>query len=211
MKIASMWMMAGVLAWPALEAGAAERAQLVGEWCFYEQEAAGNKAAEKVDVALLQDGSYVWREGGFEQKGRWTLEQDKLQLTDVGTHTIVQVGASGMELRRGSTMRFKRERCGADVFCDQDILRFHNAASTGDMQALGASLASGIGIDIVDVRSGDTALIKAAKFCRVPAARELLARGANKAIKGDEEKTAGDYAASSRFHKGCDELVKALR
>lgn len=115
-----------------------------------------------------------------------------------------------MELKRMSTMRFKKEKCSGASFSDQDIIQFHNAASTGDMSTLKASLAKGIGINIVDWNRGDTALIKAAKFCQVAVAQFLIASGADKMIRNEDEKTAADYAKESPFHKGCDDLSKRL-
>ena len=192
-------------------ASAAVPDDLVGNWCFYEQEGAGQKLPEKVDIAFNADRSYVWQEGGFQQKGTWTLQGDKLDMTNVGSHKVAAMSKDAMELKRGSTMRFKKEKCSSTSFGDQDITRLHNAASTGDMAGLQASLNTGIGINIVDISRSDTALIKAAKFCQVPAAQLLLAKGADRSHKNDDGKTALDYAKVSSFHKGCDELVKRLQ
>ena len=57
---------------------------------------------------------------------------------------------------------------------------------------------------------GDTALVKAAKFCRVNVARRLLAVGAQPSVANDEGQLALDYARRSNFHSGCDELVPLL-
>lgn len=192
-------------------ASAAAPDDLVGNWCFYEQEGAGQKVPEKVDIAFSADRSYVWQEGGFQQKGTWTLQDAKLDMTNVGSHKIVTMGKDAMELKRGSTMRFKKQKCSSTSFGDQDIIRLHNAASTGDMSGLQASLNTGIGINIVDSIRSDSALIKAAKFCQVPAAQLLLSKGADRSHKNDDGKTALDYARVSAFHKGCDELVKRLQ
>lgn len=194
----------------AMTATAAPRDELAGSWCFYEQEDGGRKAAEKVDIAFLADGNYVWQEGAFQQNGRWALSGNVLEMSNVGKHTVIQLGGSEMELKRGSTMRFKKEKCSTSTFGDQDITQFHNAASTGDMAALDQSIGKGIGVNITDLNRGDTALIKAAKFCQIPAAQRLLASGADRAVKNEDGKTAIDYARSSSFHKGCDALVKLL-
>lgn len=192
-------------------ASAAPQHDLVGNWCFYEQEGSGQKLPEKVDIAFDADGSYVWKEGQFQQTGRWVLENGRLEMSDVGSHHVLSIGHETMELKRGSTMRFRKEKCASTSFGDQDIIRFHNAASTGNMTDLQASLDSGIGINIVDHSRGDTALIKAAKFCRINAAHALLAKGADSVVKNLDGKTALDYANKSSFHKGCDELVKRLQ
>ena len=185
------------------------KAELAGPWCFYQQSGMGSVIPEQVNISLHADGRYDWREGPFEQKGTWTVEKDVLSMTQVGQHRIVKLEGNELQLQRGSLMYFRKGSC-APGFSDQDIIRFQNAASTGDEAGLAAALASGIDIDVIDFRTDDSALIKAAKFCRPGIVKTLLARGANKALKSAENKTALDYARESRFHKGCPELVKAL-
>lgn len=194
----------------AVTATAAPAEAPAGSWCFYEQEDGGRKAAEKVDITFLADGNYVWQEGAFQQNGRWTLNGNVLEMSNVGRHTVVHISGSAMELKRGSTMRFKKEKCSTSTFGDQDITQFHNAVSTGDMAALEQSIGTGIGVNITDLNRGDTALIKAAKFCQIPAAQRLLASGADRSVKNEDGNTALNYARSSSFHKGCDALVKLL-
>ncbi|SHH70157.1 Ankyrin repeat-containing protein [Massilia sp. CF038] len=189
---------------------AAPQDALIGAWCFYEQSDGGNTVKEKVDITFMPDRSYVWREGEFEQTGGWTLSDQVLEMSKVGKHTVVHLGASEMELKRGSTMRFKKGQCSKASFGDQDITQFHNAASTGDLGMLQTYLSKKIGTDVTDLSRGDTALIKAAKFCQVAAAQLLLKHGAALNIRNEEGKTALDYARSSSFHKGCDALVKVL-
>lgn len=108
-------------------------------------------------------------------------------------------------------MRFRKSACGEASFSDQDVIRFQNAASTGEMQVMEEYIGKNIDIDIIDWRRGDTALIKAAKFCEIAAAKYLLEKGADKAVRNHDEKSALDYAKSSDFHKGCNELVSALQ
>ena len=190
---------------------ASQKDSLVGDWCFYEQEGYGRKVPEKVDVSYNQNGAYVWIEGQFKQEGVWNISDGKLEMTNVGSHSIISIGNNEMELRRGSIMRFKKGKCNEKSFSDQDITAFHNGASTGDKTAVELYLSKGIDVDVVDWNRRDTALIKAAKFCQIEVAKQLIQRGANKGIKNEEGKVAHEYAKSSRFHQGCDELVKLLQ
>ena len=193
----------------ARQSVAPTRASLAGPWCFYQQTGMGSVVPEQVNINLHADGRYDWREGPFEQKGQWTLDQDVLFMSDVGKHTIVKVEGDEMLLRRASLMHFRKGSC-APGFSDQDLIRFQNAASTGDEAVLADYLARGIDINIVDFRSDDSALIKAAKFCQPAIVRTLLAKGARRDLKSAEDKTALDYARESRFHKGCPELSTLL-
>jgi hypothetical protein len=184
--------------------------QLVGNWCFYEQTAIGNTVSEKVDIAFNKDLTYVWKEGIFEQKGTWKIDETKLVMGNIGTHEIVSVNDSEMELKRMSIMKFKKSECDAKSFSDQDITRFHNAASTGEDEVLSDYIARGIDINIADWNRGDTALIKASKFCKISIAKILINNGADKGIKNERGKKALDFAKSSSFHSGCSELVNLL-
>jgi hypothetical protein len=192
-------------------ASAAQQDDLIGKWCFYEQEGNQQKLPEKVDIALNADRTYVWQEGAFQQKGTWSVSDARLELSGIGKHDIVKVDQTGMELRRMTIMRLRKEKCSEKAFADQDIIQFQNAASTGDLAVIQQFLERGIDPNIPDFMRGDTALIKSAKFCQVKAAELLLAKGGNKAIKNEEGKVALDYAVTSSFHKGCEALVKQLR
>lgn len=191
----------------SLEVQAGPTDDLVGSWCFFEQEYDGQKTAEKVDITLKRDGSYLWQEGPFEQAGTWSLDGAKLNMTNVGTHTVLSVTANELQLRRMSLMKFSKGKCDKDSFGPADITLFHNAAATGDLKVIRQYIERGIDINVVDFDKGDTALIKSAKFCKVDIAEALLGHGANKAIMNEDGKTAADYAKTSRFHKGCSALV----
>lgn len=184
---------------------------VAGDWCFYEQEGYGQKISEKVDISFSEDGKYKWIEGTFQQTGEWSISDGKLDMTHVGSHSIISIGNEEMELKRMSTMRFKKGKCDARSFSSQDITAFHNAAATGDKATIDAYLSKNMDINIVDWNKGDTALIKATKFCQIEIAKHLVQRGANKTIKNEEGKAAHEYAQSSQFHKGCDDLVTLLR
>ena len=186
-------------------------AQVAGSWCFYEQTALGNTIAEKVDIEFGNDASYVWKEGFFEQKGSWNIADDRLEMSDVGSHRVLEMNANHMTLKRGSVMKFRRGNCDAKAFSGQDVTRFHNAASTGEDDVIRNYLERGFDINAVDWNRGDTALIKAAKFCQVPIAQQLLDNGADKEIKNEEGKKAIDYAGKSDFHNGCNAIVSLLR
>ncbi|MDM5181038.1 ankyrin repeat domain-containing protein [Massilia sp. DJPM01] len=198
----SIWCLAG-----AAQAGV--RADLAGDWCFYQQSSGATVIPEQVNISLHPDGRYDWREGAFHQDGSWSADDKTLTMSDVGQHGIVSIAGEEMTLRRSSLMHFRKGAC-APGFGDQDLIRFQNAASTGDMAVLADYLARGMEVDMVDFRSGDSALVKAAKFCQVGAAKALLAKGASRTLKGDDDKTALEHARASRFHKGCPELVALL-
>jgi len=188
----------------------ADSQQSSGSWCFYEQSAVGNTVSEKVDINFKKDHTYIWKEGPFEQKGSWEVKNRKLIMSDVGSHKIISIEGKEMVLERGSTMKFKRGNCESGSFSDMDVTMFHNAASTGDIAILKDYIERGIDVNATDLVRGDTALIKASLFCKVEIAGLLLKGGADKKIKNDSEKTAMDFAGSSKFHKGCNELVKLL-
>lgn len=195
----------------AAQAAPPPAAALHGDWCLIELEALGNRVPEKVEIHLGADGAYRWAEGSFEQRGRWTFADDRLELSQVGAHRLLDLSGDTLRLMRlSTTMTLSRGRCPADRFSTQDLLAFHNAASTGDLATVDAYLARGLSPDTKDHSRGDTALVKAAKFCRVDVARRLLAVGAQPSIANDEGQQALDYARRSNFHQGCDALIPLL-
>ncbi|WP_338592261.1 ankyrin repeat domain-containing protein [Shewanella khirikhana] len=194
----------------AAEAVAVDKAALMGDWCFYEQEGFGSKVPEKIDINLAADGNYTWVESAFKQTGEWELDTDGLYLAKVGNHKLLSLNADLLELKRGSVMRFKKGVCGDDMFSSQDITEFHNGAAMGKLAPLEKFVNKGIDINIQDWNKMDTALIQAAKFCQTEAGKYLLAKGADKSIKNGDEKVALDYAKASSFHNGCDEMVSLL-
>ena len=200
----------GLVLVPAAQLQATEAADLAGQWCFYEQSMMGETVPEKVDIALNADGSYSWQQGPFVQNGNWEVTDGQLKMTDVGSHDIIEVGGGEMVLERYSTMKFRSGECDDSSFSDMDVTAFHNAASTGDVDVIRDYLGRGIDPDSADFMRGDTALIKAAKFCRIDAAQVLLDEGASADVRNDSDKAAVDFAKSSSFHDGCDELVSML-
>lgn len=189
-----------------------QTSQLVGSWCFYEQAGSGQTFPEKVDITFHKNGSYDWEEGPvFKQKGTWNISHDKLIMSNVGTHKILSLNENDMKLERGSIMKFRKGECDKKSFSDQDITAFHNAASTGNIKVIKDYINKGIDVNIADWNRGDTALIKAAKFCKVKVAEFLINKGANKNLKNENDKSALDYSKSSSFHEGCDEIVKLLQ
>ncbi|WP_413664736.1 hypothetical protein ACJJIQ_01795 [Microbulbifer sp. ANSA003] len=88
-----------------------EANELNGAWCFYEQEAAGNVAAENVTITFKKDGSYKWVDSFWKQDGTWSVEDDKLIMSNVGTHKLLSVTPSKVEMVRGSTMRMRKGPC----------------------------------------------------------------------------------------------------
>ncbi len=186
-------------------------ADLRGDWCFFEQEGFGRVVPEKVQIQLSEDGRYRWIEGGFQQRGHWRLREGQLEMSQIGRHEILDQSAQVLSLRRmGTTMKLHRGPCAPASFSSQDRVAFHNAASTGDLATLEQFLDRGMPPDEQDHSRADTALIKAAKFCRPEIARHLLARGAQVQIRNEEGKLALDYARSSSFHRGCEVLVQML-
>ena len=85
--------------------------QLRGTWCFYDQSAAGNTVPEQVTLTCNADGSYLWCEALWKQKGTWKIAGDRLDMTDVGRHKIVSLSAQKIELERGSVMRLRKGSC----------------------------------------------------------------------------------------------------
>ncbi|WP_071873557.1 ankyrin repeat domain-containing protein [Atopomonas hussainii] len=189
---------------------AVESTSLYGDWCFYQQSTAGNTVKEKVDINLGSDSTYVWKEGPFEQKGTWSLSDNKLKMTKIGTHSIISLKDNTLTLERMSVQKYKKGKCSDSAFGPMDITSFHNAASTGEIDVLVNFLEKGIDINITDENRKESALIKSAKFCEVEAATLLINAGANKDIKNENGQKALDFAKSSQFHKGCDVLVKML-
>lgn len=201
----------GLLAAAAAGAAPATAADVPGHWCFFEQEGFGQVVPEKVEIQLTADGRYRWTEGSFEQRGRWQWIDGQLAMSQIGRHEVLSAAGEDLRLRRmGSTMKLSRGPCPADRWSTQDRIAFHNAAARGDLQTVEQFLARGLAIDTPDPSRGDTALVKAAKFCRVEVARHLLARGAGTQIANDEGRQALDYARRSPHHGGCDALVELL-
>lgn len=181
-----------------------------GEWCFYEQSLGKEIIQEKVEISLNSDGTYLWQEGGFKQSGTWGIKDGNLDMENVGSHEIKSIEKGRMILVRYSQMYFSQGKCSDDYFAGPDITIFHNGASMGNVSVLNKYIDKGIDVNIVDWDKKDTALIKAAKFCQVDAAKFLLSKNADVTIKNEEGKIAKDYAKSSRYHKGCDVLAKLL-
>jgi hypothetical protein len=111
----------------------------------------------------------------------------------------------------GGVFKFRRGSCAANSFSGQDRLSFHNAAASGDLPTLQQYLERGMSANLQDQGDGDTALIKAAKFCRPEAAQMLLARGAEVGLRNQDGRRALDYARESRFHRGCAPLLQTLQ
>ena len=88
------------------------RDQLVGTWCFYQQEAAGNTVKERVTISLQADGAYQWRDSMWHQDGTWRVEDSGLFMTEVGHHRLISVAPDSIEMARGSTMRWRKGACG---------------------------------------------------------------------------------------------------
>lgn len=95
----------------SLTAWAYDAEQLEGSWCFYEQEGSGNIVEEKVTIVLSQDGTYTWSDVFWKQNGKWSVSEDKLIMSDVGSHSLVAVTADKVEMTRGSTMRMRKGVC----------------------------------------------------------------------------------------------------
>lgn len=86
--------------------------QLYGTWCFYEQEALGNVVKDNITIKLNKDGTYHWSDiRGWDQDGTWSLTDNKLKMSFVGTHDLVSVTANKIEMIRYSTMRMRRGAC----------------------------------------------------------------------------------------------------
>lgn len=82
-----------------------------GTWCFYEQSAGSETVPERVTISFNADGSYVWSEALWKQKGRWNVEGKELDMTDVGSHAILRVDAQRIDLERSTVMRLRRGAC----------------------------------------------------------------------------------------------------
>ncbi|AWF80338.1 hypothetical protein BTJ40_05680 [Microbulbifer sp. A4B17] len=103
--------LASIIAAASQVTNAYEANELKGTWCFYEQEAAGNVAAENVTITLQKDGSYKWVDSFWKQDGTWSVEDNKLIMSNVGSHKLLSVTPSNVEMVRGSTMRMRKGPC----------------------------------------------------------------------------------------------------
>ena len=92
-------------------AHAYEAEDLVGVWCFYEQEAVGNKIRERVTITLREDGSYYWSDTLWKQEGSWSVEDNSLVMSSIGSHKLVSVTKNNVEMVRLSTMRMRNGPC----------------------------------------------------------------------------------------------------
>lgn len=193
------------------QAASLSAADLQGTWCLHEIEGYGQVLDEKVDIQFAPNGSYVWIEHGFQQKGQWRLVDGTLEMSQLGQHEILSASSYGLHLRHlGSHMKLSRGPCSTERLSSQDRVAFHNAASMGDLPVVAEYLDRGMPIDVQDHAHGDTALIKAAKFCRLEVSRLLLQRGAQAQRTNAEGKVALDYALASSFHPACPEMVRLL-
>lgn len=91
---------------------AADHDKLHGTWCFYQQTLDGNTVSEQVTITFNDDGTYLWTEGFFKQKGSWNITGDVLAMSNVGKHKIINIEPTHMELKRISLMKFKKGGCG---------------------------------------------------------------------------------------------------
>jgi len=103
--------LSSVLAAASTSTFAFDAAQLNGTWCFYEQEAAGNTVEEKVTITLNGDGTYKWSDLFWKQDGTWSVDNNVLAMSNVGSHKLISVTADKVEMRRGSTMKMRKGPC----------------------------------------------------------------------------------------------------
>ncbi|WP_444894177.1 hypothetical protein ACJJIE_07710 [Microbulbifer sp. TRSA001] len=89
-------------------ANAFEAAELNGTWSFYEQDAAGNVVSKKVTITLNKDGSYHWVDNFWRQNGTWSVEENRLMMSNVGSHKLISITADEVEMKRGSTMGMRK-------------------------------------------------------------------------------------------------------
>lgn len=188
-------------------------AALQGTWCWHETQTQGQSLPEKAQVEWLPQGRYSWSEPPFQLEGRWSLKPpDELEMSQHRSFRILLLQGDELHLGQlGGVFKFRRGNCAANSFSGQDRVSFHNAAASGDLPTLRQFLERGMSVNLQDQGDGDTALIKAAKFCRPEAAQMLLARGAELGLRNQDGQTALDYARNSRFHRGCAPLIEALR
>lgn len=185
---------------------------IAGSWCFVEQSVHGQSFEEKIDIDFSPHGYYTWTEGGFRTRERWSRSVHGLAMARFGTLEMLSSSRHQLLLRgSGSTIRLVRGSCPKAGFSSQDRLAFHNAAASGDLLKVQSFLDRGLQPDSRDNTHFDTALIKAAKGCRMEVARALLQRGASAHPVNVDGKNALDYALKSDFHKGCPEMVDLLR
>jgi hypothetical protein len=95
----------------SLTANAYQASDLYGTWCFYEQEYEGNTFPEKVTIVLNKDGTYKWLGVFWKQDGTWSVSENKLIMTDVGTHKLKSVTSEKVEMLRLTIMKMKKGAC----------------------------------------------------------------------------------------------------
>ncbi|WP_345060889.1 ankyrin repeat domain-containing protein [Acidovorax lacteus] len=173
---------------------------------------AGHATPDKVNVRFERDGRYEWAEGAFRLQGRWKLSSDMLELTQMRPMQVQLVSDQELHLHTlGSTLRLQRGPCPAAGFSSQERLAFHNAAFSGDLQALADLVRRGFPVDTPDDLYGDTGLIKAAKNCQLAVARTLLEHKADPRPANQEGRTALDYATRSNAPAACEPVARLLR
>ena len=90
-----------------------DKSKFVGQWCFFEMAADGlPPTVEKVDLDFRADGTYSWSDPRWRQTGTWKVDGDTLKMSNVGTHTILSVSGSRIDVERwGVIHKFRKGRC----------------------------------------------------------------------------------------------------
>ena len=84
---------------------------LLGKWCFFENQFTEHSEPEKVTLELQSNGRYRWEDKRWDQEGAWSLDQGALILSEFGEHQIVFLSAKDLLLRRVSDMKLRRGGC----------------------------------------------------------------------------------------------------
>lgn len=204
-----------VLAGPAIAAtGSTSSAvtHLRGSWCLTELDGNGIRVPENIEVQLLSGGRYRWMDGAFVTEGRWDVDKAGLFLSSLGQLPMTVVGPDALRLEPPrATWYLQRGRCSASGVSQQDVAAFHSAAGRGDLPEVQRLLSRGLPPDVQDFVRGDTALILAAKFCRLPTAQFLLEQGASKSVRNLDGLTAFDYTGGNAAYRACAALQSLLR
>lgn len=202
-----LYLLAFLLAPPA--AAESQRQRLLGTWCL-EGVSETLESMATVDGSWWSfsgDGRFTFR-GGIRQSGAYSLDGDRLEIEDVGTFEIIDIGESKMILLRYAYHHFQRDECGEAVRRANGITVLVNAAYLGNLQVVQKQIESGVDIDARETRSSreSTALHVASDRGHLAIVEYLLGQGADPTVENFLEQTPLDLARK----KGRKEIVELL-
>jgi hypothetical protein len=193
---------------PAVDKAAA-KSPLLGDWCMQSQALSptGERTADGSKWTFNDDGTYDYMHKWHRQHGTWKLDAKSLEISEVGAHEVIELGADRMVLKRGVYQFFGRD-CGPEYAKAQQVSELVTAAGDGALDKVTEKLNAGADINGEDQLGilPQTALMAATRDRHAPVVELLLQRGA----RVDRVSGAGDTAMMIAERLGHQDIIALL-